>query len=257
VDVSGINGRWASPNGVLSRRLPRKADRLVANCAAIRDEEQDRRVPLERWEVIANGVPPARPSDRTRLELLAELDLAPDARLVGAIGRHEPRRRTTDLIWAADLLRVLHDNMRLLVIGDGPERPQLERFARLASDLDHIRFLGQRDDVWRILPHLDVLWQEGDGAGQPQVVMEAMAAGVPVVASDTPAHRELVVHGQTGYLVPVAGRAARVRCTDRLLSDNSLAQQFGQASCQRMAEHFPLQRMVDAYARLYREVLSA
>ena len=113
-----------------------------------------------------------------------------------------------DLIWAADLLRVLHDNLRLLVIGDGPERSMLERFASLASDLDHIRFLGHRDDVWRIMPHLDVLWNGSGYEGQSNAVMEAMAAGVPVVASDIPANRELVVHGETGFLVPIAGRAA-------------------------------------------------
>ena len=60
-----------------------------------------------------------------------------------------------DLIWAADLLRVLHDNLRLLIIGDGPLRPQLEEYARLASDLDHIRIFGAGSDVWRIMPHLD------------------------------------------------------------------------------------------------------
>ena len=146
-----------------------------------------------------------------------------------------------DLIWAADLLRVLHDNLRLLVIGDGPERSTLERFARLASDLDHIRFLGHRDDVWRILPHLDVFWNGSGYEGQSNAVMEAMAAGVPVVASDIPGNRELVVHGETGFLVPIAGRAARARATDQILNDPALAARLGAAARQRMLEQFSVE----------------
>ena len=145
--------------------------------------------------------------------------------------------------------------MRLLVIGDGPQRTELERFARLASDLDHIRFLGERDDVWRIMPHLDVLWQASGYEGQPNSVLEAMAAGVPVVASDIPGHRELVVDGVTGYLVPIAGRAARVRVTDHIFQDAELAHRLGDAGRRRVAESFSVESMVEAYANLYREVV--
>ena len=95
----------------------------------------------------------------------------------------------------------------MLVIGDGPERRQLERYARLASDLDHIRFLGERGDVWRIMPHLDVLWNGSENRGLSIAILEAMAAGVPVVASDTPCNRELVVEGETGFLIPLGSRA--------------------------------------------------
>ena len=179
----------------------------------------------------------------------------PDARLIGVVGRLWPQKRVKDLIWAADLLRVLHDNLRLLVIGDGPERATLERFARLASDLDHIRFLGHRDDAWRIMPHLDVFWNGSGYEGQPNAVMEAMAAGVPVVASDIPGNRELVVPGETGYLVPIAGRAARARATDQIFNDPALAARLGAAARERMLEHFSIDENVRRHAELYRELL--
>jgi glycosyltransferase involved in cell wall biosynthesis len=186
--------------------------------------------------------------------LLRELRLPTDARLIGAVGPLVPEKRVKDLIWAADLLRVLHDNLRLLVIGDGPRRTQLTQYARLASDLEHIQFLGERADVWRIMPHLDVLWNASENRGHSFAILEAMAAGVPVIASDTPLNRELVVENETGYLVPLndrSGRATRARHTDRVFTDSELANRLAMAARQRALEHFNVERMLQRYVDLY------
>jgi glycosyltransferase involved in cell wall biosynthesis len=248
--------RWKSTwQWIVDRRLARHTDRFVANSAAIRDYCAEHGIPADRFTIIPNGVAPARPCNVSRTELLRELNCPPDARLIGVVGRLWPQKRVKDLIWAADLLRVLHNNLRLLIIGDGPERSVLERFARLASDLDHVRFLGHRDDVWRIMPHLDVVWNGSGYEGQPNAVMEAMAAGVPVVASDIPGNRELVVHSETGFLVPIAGRAARARATDQIFTDPALAAALGAAARRRMAEHFSIEQNIQRHAEMYREVL--
>ena len=203
------------------------------------------------------GVPTARPSDVSREELLRELQLPGDAKLIGVVGRLVPENRAKDLIWAADLLRVLHDNLRVLVIGDGPLRSPLEEYARLASDLEHIQFLGDRRDLCRIMPHLDVLWNGGENVGLSPAILEAMAAGVPVVASDTPTNRELVVENETGYLIPLgirSGRAARARHTDRIFTDAQLVARLGAAARKRVAEQFIPERMVEWHEELYTNV---
>lgn len=246
-------GAWA---WYVDRLLARSTDRFVTDSAAIRDHYVEHGLPAERFTLIANGVEPAPESNVTRAELLSELKCPVDARLIGVVGSLVPQKRLKDLIWAADLLRVLHDNLRMLVIGDGPERSMLERFARLASDLDHVRFLGHRDDVWRIMPHLDVLWNGDAAGGQSNAVMEAMAASVPVVASDVPANGELVVHGETGFLVPIAGRAARARATDQIFNDAALKTRLGAAAKQRMAEHFSVDQNVSRHEELYHDILS-
>jgi len=256
--VAGEYGvdEWKSAwQWVVDRQLARYTDRYVTNNAAIRDYCAVRGLPAERFVVIDNGIPPARPNDVSRAELLRELKLPDDARLIGVVCQLSQQKRVKDLIWAADLLRVLHDNLRLLVIGDGPQRGMLERFARLASDLEHIRFLGHRDDVWRIMPHLDVFWNGSKSEGQPNAVMEAMAAGVPVVASDIPGNRSLVDHRETGYLVPIAARAARARATDQILNDPALAERLGAAAKQRIAGHFTVEQNVERHVAMYREVL--
>jgi glycosyltransferase involved in cell wall biosynthesis len=207
--------------------------------------------------VIPPGVPPARQSDVSRDELLSELRLPPDARLIGVVGRLVPEKRVKDLIWAADLLRVLHDNLRLVIIGDGPLRPQLEQYARMASDLDHIQFLRERADVWRIMPHLDVLWNASENRAPSIAILEAMAAGVPVIASDTPINREVIVHGETGYLIPLlqrSGRADRARHTDRVFTDRHLASVIANAARQRILEEFRPENVVERHGELYAEL---
>jgi len=238
----------------VEHRLARHAARYISNSSIVRDWCVARGLRDQRFTVIPPGVPPAPASDVSREELLRELGLPADARLIGVVGRLVPDTRVRDLIWAADLLRVLHDNLRMLIIGEGPLRPQLEQYARLASDLDHIRFLGGRDDVWRIMPHLDVLWNGSDNRSVSMSILEAMAAGVPVVASDVPVHRELVVEGETGYLIPVghrAGRAARARHTDRIFTDAALAERLRCAARQRVAGHFKAERMIQSHLEMY------
>lgn len=238
----------------IDRRFARRAGHLVTNSEAVRGWCVQNGLPAVRLAVIRSGVASARPSDISRKALLSKLGLPPNARLVGVVGQLIPEKRVKDLIWAADLLRVLHGDLRLLIIGDGPLRTQLEEYARLASDLEHIRFLGAGDDVWRIVPHLDVLWSGSENVGHSAAILEAMAAGVPVVASDTPANRELIIEGETGYLIPLgtrAGRAARARLTDRIFSDESLAKRLTESAKARVHQHFDVEQFVKKHIELY------
>jgi glycosyltransferase involved in cell wall biosynthesis len=237
-----------------ARRLSSLADRLVTNSLSVRDWFVSRGWPADKFVHMPVGVMTGRPSDVSREELLRELHAPGDAGLIGVVGRLVPENRTKDLIWAADLLRVLHDNMRVLVIGDGPLRSPLEEYAQLASDLEHIHFVGDRPDVCRIMPHLDVLWSGSENVGLSPAILEAMAAGVPVVASDTPTNRELVVENETGYLIPLgirSGRAARARHTDHIFTDGQLVARLGAAARQRTVERFNPERMVQRYEELY------
>jgi glycosyltransferase involved in cell wall biosynthesis len=238
----------------IERRFAGHAAAYVTNSPTVREWYAAHGLPVEKLTVIPPGVPPLRDSDVSRAELLRELRLPRDARLIGVIGRLVPEKRVRDLIWAADLLRVLHDNLRMLIIGTGPLRTELEQYARLASDLDHIRFLGERDDIWRIMPHLDVLWNGSDNRSVSIAMLEAMAAGVPIVASDVPVNREIVNHGETGFLVRIghrSGRADRARHTDRIFIDASLANHLGAAAIRHVTSRFGINCMVQRHTELY------
>jgi len=237
------------------RYIGRRCSAVVANSPAVRDFYARHGLPLEKIRVVPNGVPPAEASNTTRRQLLAELGLPGGSRLVGLVGRLWPQKRVKDAIWAADLLKVIRDDVHLLVIGDGPARDRLWKFRDQVVIRDKVHFLGHRDDVPRLLPHFDVLWSTSGYEGQSNSVMEAMACGVPVVATDVPGTRDLVAAEATGYLVPVGDRAGIARHTNRLLNDAELARRLGEAGRERMQREFSVEKMVRRYVALYRELL--
>lgn len=238
----------------IDRWLARRSDRIVVNSGGIRDFYVRQGLPAEKFTVIPNGIVP-QAGKSSRDELLTELGLATHARLIGAVGRLWPQKRVKDLIWAADLLKVIRDDVHLVVIGDGPQRARLEQFCRQVRIEDRVHFLGHRADVPRWMSHFDLVWLASEYEGLPNVILEAMAAAVPVVATDIPGNRDLVVSGETGYLVPVGDRAALARQANKLLEDVSLARRMGEAGRQRVLRDFTVERMVARYEDLYREVL--
>ncbi len=236
------------------RQIPRTT-RLVGNSQGVADFYRGQGFPAERIVVIPNGVESLAPCRCDRDEALAEFDIPPGAKLVGYVGRLARQKRVKDLVWAMQLLRQLTDNVYFLVVGDGPERDRLTRFARRIT-CDHVvRFAGQRDDAARLIGLTNVLWLASDFEGMSNSIMEAMAAGVPVVASDIPPNRELVIDGETGYLVKVGDSVGFAQFADRILADRHLSDRLGSAGRERMRAGFSVEKMVTAHAALYREVL--
>lgn len=252
---------WKRPHEFfLDRWFARRIDRIVVNSSGVRDFYVAHRLPAHKFVVIPNGVCMEAPSHEAKIEartnLLAELRLPAESRLIGAIGRLWPQKRVDDLIWAAELLKAIRPDAHLLIVGDGPRRAAHERFCYKLGVGDRVHFLGRRDDVPTLLHSLDLLWLASEYEGMPNVVMEAMAAGLPVVASDISGNRDLIVTGETGYLVRTGDRAAYAKYADRILSDAALAERLGAAGRERMQKNFSIEQMIDRYVRLYREVLA-
>jgi glycosyltransferase involved in cell wall biosynthesis len=150
------------------------------------------------------------------------------------------------------LLKSTRDDAHLLIIGDGPLRWRLERFTHQSQVEDKVHFLGERSDVPRLMPHFDVLWLGSEYEGQSNAILEAMAAGVPVIAYDIAGNRDLVVPDETGYLIPLGDRFEFTRRTDWLLSDDALCRRMGEAGRARVLREFTVEQMVARHAELYR-----
>ena len=232
-----------------------RARRIAVNSAAVRSYCVDRGLPAAKCVVIPNGVAIAERPAWSRRQMLVELGLPEHARLLVVAGPLELRKRIKDAIWATDLLKVVRDDVHLLVVGEGPHRPRLERFRDCVVIRDRVHFLGDRADLRTILPNADALLATGVGEGQSNTILEAMACGLPVVAVDCPGNRDLIVHEQTGVLVRVGDRAALARWAGVLLDEPDLASRLGAAGRRRAEEDFGVAAMVARHAALYDELL--
>ena len=239
----------------LDRRQVGRTTRLIANSQSVAEFYRQHGFPQERIVVIPNGVDCTEDEAADRKQILAELGVPAGSRIVGSVGRLARQKRVGDLVWAMQLLRQITDRVYFLVIGDGPERDRAERLARHMG-CDHLmRFLGHRSDASRFFRCMDVFWLGSNFEGMSNSIMEAMAAGVPVVATNIAANRELVTDGETGYLVEVGDCVGFAQFTDRLLADPETARRFGEAGRERMQREFSVEQMIQRHAALYREVV--
>jgi glycosyltransferase involved in cell wall biosynthesis len=238
----------------LDRRLMAGTDRLVGNSQSVVDFYRQQGMRSERLLCIPNGVeaPELLPVDRTTL--LKELGFPESAFVAGCIGRLALQKRVRDVIWAVETLRQIRPQLRLVILGDGPERSRLEAFARAVQCEEHVRFLGHRDDAARWLPLLDAFCLASSFEGQSNSLMEAMAAARPVVVTNIPPNCELVTAEETGLLFQPEDAVGLMQQLRRLIDEPELGQRLGSAARERVIAHFGVAAMVDRYAALYREV---
>jgi len=237
------------------RKLAPRTDRLTGNSQAVADFYADLGFPRDRLLVIPNGIEPATGSTRTRQSVCDEFEFPVDSKIIGCVGRLAPQKRVSDLIWAIELLQSLQPTSRLLIIGEGPQRKELEDFARNIRLSDVVRFAGHRSDVSSIIPHMDLFCLASDFEGQSNSLMEAMANCLPVVVSNIAPNLELVEHEKTGLVVPVGDRPAFTRAFNQLIKDESLADSLGTAASEYIVREHSFEKTIAAHVDLYRSLV--
>lgn len=206
---------------------------------------------------IVPGVAPACTANLSRQQFLDEQLLPADSTLIAVAGPLTREQRLDEAIWYFELMRTLDERVRLLIFGDGPDRHRLERFSRLTSEPDAIRFLGYRSDFRELLPHADLFWHTAaPSEAVPQTVLEAMAAGVPVVANNGPGCREVIVDEDNGFLAPNNGRAIFARQTRKLILDPQLSDRIATNAVRVVHQRFNVDEMTRAYTDAYTKLLS-
>jgi glycosyltransferase involved in cell wall biosynthesis len=176
--------------------------------------------------------------------------VAAPARQILCIGPIERPKGFQDAVWAFDILHCLFDDLRLVFAGDGPDRSRVEEFAKAVRVWRNVQFTGHCLDLTPLLQRAAVVWVPGRKGGVG-AALEAMAAGRPIVASHIPELAEIVVDGETGYLVPTGDKAALARQTRLLLEDAALARRLGEAGQRRAVKEFSVARLVEQCARQY------
>ncbi|HEY2826796.1 MAG TPA: glycosyltransferase [Pirellulales bacterium] len=255
VSLRPPDGRKYNGPRASCRWLEKRADRFIVNGSAAGDAVATWGISSDKFATIPAAVAPFVKSLISRQELLAELKLPTDAKLIAYLGPLTKEKRLKELIWAIDQLKAVGVTAHLVVVGEGPLRGALERYCWLNRVEDQVHFLGFQDDIARLLSHIDVLWEAGAGEEHSDAILEAMSAGIPVVAADALGNRELVLSGETGYLVPQQERAGFARCTLPLLENPELAGELGAAGRRRAMQFYRVDEMVARYAELYRQLL--
>ncbi len=243
--------RWMAP--LISRYVAVSADLRdwLVDCVGI---------PPTKVIHIANGVDTAafhvvRPRFTPRVKLA---HLAPSGTLlIGNVARLARVKDQAGLIRGFQRLRelVAPIDCRLVIVGDGPERIELERQIEGLDLTGVVQLLGERDDVSGLLSECDVFVLTSLSEGMPVTVLEAMAAGLPVVATRVGGSCSVVIPDVTGTLVPPGAPHALAEALAVYVRDEGLRYRHGEAGRARVSAEFGLNAMANAYDGLYRELL--
>jgi glycosyltransferase involved in cell wall biosynthesis len=232
------------------RQLARATDVLLAISPRVRDSLLDLGIGrAEQYRVASLGIDltPYVASHAHCGSFRSELGLPQDAPLVGMVGRLVPIKDGATMIEAIGRAPAVH----LAIVGDGESRPELERLAEQRGIGGRVHFMGWRNDIAAMLGELDVVALSSRNEGTPVALIEALAAGVPVVATRVGGVADVVDDGVTGYLVSPGDPASLSRAIVRLLDEPSLGRRFGAEGRARMIARFSLARLVDEIGEIY------
>jgi glycosyltransferase involved in cell wall biosynthesis len=213
-------------------------------------------VPRHKIRYIPNGVDTERfkPNPEGRLKVRRELGVNGFVWL--AVGRFDPQKDYPNMLQAfARVVRERSDTT-LLIAGDGPLRKAMESMALDLGISGYVRFLGIRRDVSQLMTAADAYVMSSSWEGMPNVLLEASATGLPIVATDVGGNREIVLDGVTGFLVPPRNPEALARAMLRImdLSDEE-RKEMGKRARKHIEVKFNLDRVVDLWEILYYELL--
>lgn len=240
----------------LDRRMLRLMDGVV--CVSEGQAARVRRggVRPERIKVIRNAIDTARfdDVDRGGRAELESLFPSPPKMIVIGVGRLSPEKGFDQLVKAAAIVAEENHSVGFALIGDGPDRAMLEAQVRSSELQSQVAFAGFRTDIDRLIAGADVLAQSSYTEGLPNVLLEAGAASVPVVATDVGGSREIVRDGETGYLVPSGDPAALAARILELTESSAQRKKMGARARTLLTSEFSFAHQSAQYEALLKEM---
>ena len=258
IPVVAVSHGWTAAtvkvrlNEALDRRVLRWMDHVVCVSAAQAVKVRRAGVRPERVTVIRNAIdaPGSEPDPVYRQRLRAFFDVPPE-RIVGAAGRLSPEKGFDQLVEAATIVGRTDPEVGFVVFGDGPLRAALTQHIAGRGLQDRFILAGFRTDLEAFLPHLHLLALPSYTEGLPVIVLEALAAGVPVVATAVGGTPEVIEEGASGYLVPPGDPPALARRILDVLRDEPGRQKMGRRGRERVQHEFTFEVQSTAYQRLF------
>jgi glycosyltransferase involved in cell wall biosynthesis len=243
-----------------NRVLLRRADRAVAVGEAVRQALiRNEGIAPGRVEVIYNGIPlepfETRLTTSERAAVRAEIGVEPDDLIVIQVARLDYLKDHATAIRTIERVAGRCPNARLVLVGEGPERGAIEDLVQARVMGDHVRLLGRRTDVPRLLAAADIVLLTSISEGIPLTLIEAMASGHPVVSTRVGGVAEVVVDGQTGLLAPAGDGETLAGHIVRLADEPGRRDRMGRSGRRRAEELFSEGRMHEAYQQIYTSMI--
>lgn len=254
-------------SNILAYRLTQRyVDMIIANShAGVESNRKIFKMPFSYYRVVHNGVDTERfyPMDGTTMQ--RKLGIPVQCPVVGAFASFKRQKNHTMLFRTFRVVLESFPEARLILVGDEPtdSRGRLVKYRaqlnRLIDDLgirQQCMFLGHQNHTEYIYPVCDITVLTSFHEGTPNVLLESMACGVPVVATDVCDNRYIVREGETGHLVEVGDEAGMARRITRLLSDHARRQEMGRSAREWMMREFSTKRLAEKMEAIYIELLN-
>lgn len=239
------------------RLLARKTDLIIANTAAAMNSMVHNKIPKKKIRVVHNGIDPELYDlSETKEEIRRQLSLPQQKVLIGTVGRMMPQKNHAMFVEAAREILRKRNNVHFVLVGDGELHQNIEALISKYGLCEVFTLTGQRDDIPRLLRAFDIFILTSLWEGLPNVIMEAMCARLPVVATDVGGVSELIKHGENGFLVPPDDACAMFDAVSRLIDDEELRIEFGHAGHRIIEKRFSLDQMCEATSEIYDELLN-
>jgi sugar transferase (PEP-CTERM/EpsH1 system associated) len=251
----GQEGRFRRWLNRLTGNMP---DNIICVSQQVADFAADEiGLPPAKLTVIRNGVDITQfanlPDQQTAR---AEFSLPSQGRIIAAVGRPRPVKGFAYLLDAFAQIAAAYPDLYLVFVGDGPDKRPLQTAAQQLPCANRVLFLGDQQEIPRLLAGGDMLVLPSLWEGLPNVVLEAMAAGLPVVGTAVGGTPELISHNETGLLVPPQNSAALAAAISQALDQPEQAAQMGRNGRQRAAKQFTIERMTQQTEALYNRLLT-
>ncbi len=239
----------------LSRWKYRQVDCFICASDAIRRIVVSDGIPRKRTVTVHEGIDLGRVAAAPPATLHQELWLPHEAPLVGNVAALVPHKGQRHLVEAAARVLPEHPDARFIIAGEGELRASLEQQIRQHHLEKHVMLVGFRADILSLHKAFDVFAMSSVTEGLGTSLLDAMACGKPVVATTVGGIPEVVVHDETGLLVPPRDPPAMAAAIVRLLADPGLRRQMGEAGLARVRTHFSAETMVQNTLRVYQQVV--
>lgn len=258
--LHGKNYFWVKPRRRIAYRFVSRFSKMVAVSEDLKNFLAERAgVSKNRIITLYNGIDcktyDGELSPGKIASVKESLSIPPDSPVIGTVGMLAPVKDHETLLATAVRVILERPEAIFLIVGDGPLKDRLKDLAYRSNIEKNVRFTGFRKDIPDLLQIMDVYICSSESEGLSLSILEAMAAGIPIVATNVGGNPEIVLEGETGFLVPTKDPEALASKINLLLNDQLLARKIGENGRQRVYEKFSIEQMVNSYQLLYDKAL--